>query len=158
MANSNPFIQYYVNQSGGDFNVFRGYKYQRGSGFGSFFSSLFRRVSPLAKSLGSVIGKTLLNTGSNIAADSFSGKNWKDSTRNHLSTAGKNILSESINTIKSQYGLGRKRKRAPSKTSNKKRKVVVTKKKTSANTKAARFRAALKKNFEKYPLFSHGFP
>jgi hypothetical protein len=124
---SNPFIHYYIQQSGGQFSpvVFQGYKYQRGRGFGSFFSSLFRRISPFLKTVGADIGKTLLNTGSHLIDDAVIGRNFKESARDRFSSAGKDILNQSINTIKSQVGLGRKRKLSTRKrNNNKKRKVV----------------------------------
>jgi hypothetical protein len=119
--------------------------------------------------VGADIGKTLLHTGSHLIDDAVAGRNFKDSARNRLSAAGKDIVNHSIHALKSQVGLGRgKRKRRSAssrkKTINKKRKTVQNRKKNPKKKKKSvkrrsskvninRFRANLKNNLAKYPLF-----
>ena len=85
----------------------RGVNTQRGRGFGSLFSGLFRSIFPLAKSVGKRVlqsqfvknlssqaidaGKDMVK---NIASDVLSGKKFKESAENELNIAKKNKLAD----------------------------------------------------------------
>lgn len=85
----------------------QGADFQRGRGFGSLFSGLFRSLVPIAKA-GANIGRRVLksdfvrnlssqalNVGKdmvkNIAADVIEGKNFQESAENNINYAKKNI-------------------------------------------------------------------
>lgn len=107
-----------------------GLRYQRGGGFGSLFSSLFRSLKPLAKmglsvgkkfltsDIAKKIGSTALDVGKsaakNIAVDLLEGKTLKDTAMEQLEDAKSKIAK----TLK---GSGRKKRKNISHcTSNKK--------------------------------------
>lgn len=82
----------------------RGPYIQRGRGFGSIFSSIFRSAVPALKTLGSKIlgssitknvGKTLaqsaLQGGLSLASDALDGKNVKDSFSSNVTQARRNL-------------------------------------------------------------------
>ncbi len=71
------FTDYYVNQAGGSMPVFQGSRGQRGHGFGSVLSGLFRSAVPMLKR----IGKQALTTGAYIASDMLGGKKFDESAR-----------------------------------------------------------------------------
>jgi len=71
------FTDYYVNQAGGSMPVFQGSRRQRGHGFGSVLSGLFRSAVPMLKR----IGKQALTTGAYIASDMLGGKKFDESAR-----------------------------------------------------------------------------
>lgn len=69
---------------------------QRGMGFGSVFSSLFRMASPILK----VLGLKAVDVVSNIAKDTIDGQNVKESVIKHVSNEGKQLLGKVPTTIK----------------------------------------------------------
>ena len=90
--------------------VHRGDRFQRGRGFGSFFSSIFRTLKPLV-SMGlstgkriltsdaaKSIGRTALDIGKdaakNIAKDVLTGKNIKESVNKELEVVKDKIASK----------------------------------------------------------------
>lgn len=98
----------------------QGAEFQRGRGFGSLFSGLFRSLVPIAKA-GANLGKRVLKSDfvkslssqaldvgkdmvKNIAADVLSGRNFAESAEQELNSAKKKV-GEAIR------GGGRKRKR-----------------------------------------------
>lgn len=92
------------------------YRRQRGSGLGSIFGSIARRLIPFARNfLLPAAQKYVLphakQAVKNIADDILSGKNVKQSLKEHGKTAIKGIGDK----ILSQSGSGRKRKRNISK-------------------------------------------
>jgi hypothetical protein len=92
------------------------YRRQRGAGLGSIFGSIARRLIPFARNfLLPAAEKYVLphakEAVKNIAGDILSGKNVKQSFKEHGKTAIKGIG----NKILSQSGSGRKRKRNLSK-------------------------------------------
>lgn len=98
------------------------YRRQRGAGLGSIFGSLARRLIPFAKNfLLPAAQKYILphatEAAKSIADDIFSGKNVKQSLKEHGKTAIKGIG----NQLLSQSGSGRKRKRSISKISSHKK-------------------------------------
>ena len=118
------YNSYYINQlKGSGLPVFVGYPNQRGYGIGGFFRRLSNWIVPifkthgipLLKKGGEAVTSELLKSATNIAADAFSGKNIKDSTKenlsnslNNLSEAAKTNLSKLSNN---QNGKGYKRLR-----------------------------------------------
>ncbi len=109
------------------------YRRQRGAGLGSIFGSIARRLIPFARNFLLPAAKKYVlphatEAVKNIADDIFSGKNVKQSLKEHGKTAikgiGSNILSQSgsgrkrkrsTSNHRSQSGSGRKRKRSTSK-------------------------------------------
>jgi hypothetical protein len=101
--------------SGGGLPGFHAYKgYQRGGGLGSFFAGLFRRIFPILKSVGKVVGKQALSTGANIAADVVQGGDFKESATKHGKTGASNLLHVAADNlaetaIQNGAGLGNRR-------------------------------------------------
>ena len=67
------YFEYYNNQAGGALDVYSPF-YQRGSGLGTIFKSLYRFVKPIAKTL----GKKALEIGSDVTKDVLAGKGFKE--------------------------------------------------------------------------------
>ena len=85
-ASSQLYDDYYRRQSGGEIPVFIGRRYQRGHGIGSLLGGLFRRfVMPFVRDNAKKVGANLLRTGMNIAGDVMSGRNLKESAKEHVS-------------------------------------------------------------------------
>ena len=136
---------YYMEQAGGGYDVYKGALYQKGYGLGGTFRSLFRWIIPIfkqhalpaLKSGAKQIGREAISTASNIAYDALAGKDINESLKNNASTAFENLKNEAIssapevvsnirNAIKekmAQSGKGIKRKR-------KKRNMILFKKKS----------------------------
>ncbi len=89
---------------------FVGIPYQRGSGLGSIFRSIFRFILPTVKSLGKkavkTVGKQALVTGAKIAADLAEGRNFQESVKKHGRSAASNILSDAATEFQTGSGLG----------------------------------------------------
>src|SRR5206468_1461094 len=79
-AQKSLFTDYYVNQAGGALPVFQGSRGQRGHGFGSVLSGLFRSAMPMLKR----IGKQALTTGAHIASDMLGGKKFAEAARSRV--------------------------------------------------------------------------
>src|SRR5207247_9685471 len=79
-AQKSLLTDYYVNQAGGSLPVFQGSRGQRGHGFGSVLSGLFRSAVPMLKR----IGKQALTTGAYIASDMLGGKKFDESARSRV--------------------------------------------------------------------------
>ena len=139
--------------------------YQRGEGFGSFFKTIFKNVTPFAKrmmggtknlvksalnsNIAKQAGKELLNQGietsANILGDIIEGENVKDSVKNNLKTAKQNIARTLKSTVKS--GLKRK-------ADNINATMPIAKKRKSTQRKNIRFAPKVKKrNKSAYNLF-----
>lgn len=114
-------------------NYHSGLRFQRGRGFGSFFSGLFRGLKPLAQmglsagkrflssDLAKNIGSSALEMGkealTNLAVDALEGKNVNESAQQQLEQAKSKIAK----TLK---GGGCKRKTKANNKNNKKLKTV----------------------------------
>ena len=84
-VNNHLYDEYYKRQSGGEMPVFIGRRNQRGHGIGSLLSGLFRRVvMPFVRDNAKKVGASLLKTGMNIMGDVMSGKNLKESAKEHV--------------------------------------------------------------------------
>jgi hypothetical protein len=111
------FTDYYVNQAGGTMPVFQGSRGQRGHGFGSVLSGLFRSAMPMLKR----IGKQALTTGAYIASDMLGGKKFGDSARNRV-RQGINSFLPPDDDVSEQTGAGRSRRATKRRRVTKKRK------------------------------------
>ena len=99
------YFHYYNSQLGGDLSVFRGTRYQEGSGIGDFFKGLWKFVSPI---VGSAAKTLVTSAGSNLS----SGANWKEAAKSAIIptlASGIGALAEKLD--KKQAGGGRRRKR-----------------------------------------------
>jgi len=99
------YYDYYNNQlKGSGMPVFVGYPNQKGYGVGGFFRRLSNWIIPLFKSHGipllkkggEAVTNELLKSATNIAADTFQGKNIKNSAKQNLS----NSLESLSNSVK----------------------------------------------------------
>src|SRR6266516_3839057 len=104
-AQKSLFTDYYVNQAGGSLPVFHGSRGQRGHGFGSGLSGLFRSAVPMLKR----IGKQALTTGAYIASDMLGGKKFDESARAHVRQGIKSFLPPD-DDVSEQTGSGRRRR------------------------------------------------
>lgn len=87
------YIQYYNEQVGGGVkSVYTGAPYQRGSGIGSFFGSIFRRIAPYLVRGAKAVGKEAVRTGLNVIDDvAYNGANFKEALSDRLKESGKNL-------------------------------------------------------------------
>ena len=104
-AQKSLFTDYYVNQAGGSLPVFQGSRGQRGHGFGSVLSGLFRSAMPMLKR----IGKQALTTGAYIASDMLGGKKFDESARSRV-RQGINSFLPPDEDVSEQTGSGRRRR------------------------------------------------
>lgn len=85
--------------------VFQGSRGQRGHGFGSVLSGLFRSAMPMLKR----IGKQALKTGAHIASDMLAGKKFGDAARTRVHQGIKSFIP-SDDEVSEQTGSGRRRR------------------------------------------------
>ena len=104
-AQKSLFTDYYVNQAGGSLPVFQGSRGQRGHGFGSVLSGLFRSAVPMLKR----IGKQALTTGAYIASDMLGGKKFNESAQARVRQGIKSFLPPD-DDVSEQTGSGRRRR------------------------------------------------
>jgi hypothetical protein len=117
-AQKSLFTDYYVNQAGGSLPVFQGSRGQRGHGFGSVLSGLFRSAVPMLKR----IGKQALTTGAYIASDMLGGKKFDESARARVRQGINSFLPS--DDVSEQSGSGRRRRAVKRKRAQKHRKSV----------------------------------
>src|SRR5207245_6026365 len=103
-AQKSLFTDYYVNQADGSLPVFQGSRGQRGHGFGSVLSGLFRSAVPMLKR----IGKQALTTGAYIASDMLGGKKFDESARSRVRQGINSFLPPDDSS--EQTGSGRRRR------------------------------------------------
>ena len=113
-AQKSLFTDYYVNQAGGSLPVFQGSRGQRGHGFGSVLSGLFRSAVPMLKR----IGKQALTTGAYIASDMLGGKKFDEAAKARV-RQGINSFLEPNTDVSEQTGSGRRRRVAKRKRTTK---------------------------------------
>ena len=111
------YTDYYVNQAGGALPVFQGSRGQRGHGFGSVLSGLFRSAVPMLKR----IGKQALTTGAYIASDMLGGKKFDESAKARVRQGINSFLPPDDDVIE-QTGSGRRRRVVKRKRITKRRK------------------------------------
>jgi hypothetical protein len=104
-AQKSLFNDYYISQAGGALPVFQGSRGQRGHGFGSVLSGLFRSAMPMLKR----IGKQALTTGAYIASDMLGGKNFGESAKARV-REGINSFLPTDDTVSEQTGSGHRRR------------------------------------------------
>ena len=104
-AQKSLFTDYYVNQAGGSLPVFQGSRGQRGHGFGSVLSGLFRSAVPMLKR----IGKQALTTGAYIASDMLGGKKFDEAAKSRV-REGINSFLQPDSEVSEQTGSGRRRR------------------------------------------------
>ena len=107
--NEEQLNSYYKNlysQTGNGYPIvpFEGGKYQKGHGLGSIFSSLL----PIVKKIAAPVGKTLLQSGLNVAKDALEGKSLKDSLKSNLKKTGTNLITKSIDSLARKTGSTKK--------------------------------------------------
>lgn len=112
----------YISQSGGALASFRGPIYQRGSGLGSVFKSLFRFITPIFKPAARALGGEALGLGQRVLGDIVSGKNVKESLKRNARLAGSNLLHKAGEHFgASQTGTGRRRRTRKRQTTRRKK-------------------------------------
>src|SRR2546425_611144 len=116
-AQKSLFTDYYVSQAGGSLPVFQGSRGQRGHGFGSVLSGLFRSAVPMLKR----IGKQALTTGAYIASDMLGGKKFDESAKARVRQGINSFLPPDDDVIE-QTGRGRRRRVVKRKRVTKRRK------------------------------------
>ena len=79
---------------------FIGVPYQRGTGLGSIFRTLFRAILPIAKTAGKAIGKRALQAGADVATDLISGKKLKDTLKVRGKQATGDLLDKAAKKLK----------------------------------------------------------
>lgn len=106
---SNPFLSYYLQQSGSGLAGFSGTKLQRGFGW---WSRLFNStILPALR----YIGKEAVNTGTDVIEDVIDGRNLKDSIQERglttLKAMGRTATKKARSMVNTQVGAGRRRRR-----------------------------------------------
>ena len=91
--------EYFSHQVGHGMNVYAGAPRQRGYGLGSILSHGLSMATPLLKQGAKHLGKSLLNTGLNVATNVLSGKNIKSAVANTLKETGANLLSDTVSYL-----------------------------------------------------------
>lgn len=112
------YKEYYENQAGSGFPVFRGYANQRGYGLGGMFKTFFKYIMPMFKTHAlpalkkgaEIIGAEAVKTAANIANDAISGKNVKDAAKEHLNEAVNTLSTRAQQNLQRGSGVRRKRK------------------------------------------------
>lgn len=110
MAEIEALTQYYITQAGSGNSFYSGPIYQRGhgaiqrgGGIGSFLGGLFRRVLPILKKGTTVVGREVINSGSNFLNDIVNNVNPRTAFKNRSKEAVTNL------THKMMHGDGYKR-------------------------------------------------
>jgi hypothetical protein len=122
--------QYFKRQLEGNaqYPVFRGLRYQRGYGLGGVFRKLFRYIVPFVKEHGvpllKTVGKTALNSATNLATDALDGKNIKESAKQRLKETFED-LKKKADMKGNGINKGRKRQLTRKVKANKKRKLDI---------------------------------
>lgn len=91
--------EYFSTQIGHGMNVYAGVPRQRGYGLGSILSRGLSMATPLLKKGATHVGKSLLNTGLNVAADVLDGRNIKSAASDRLKETGVNLLSDTVSYL-----------------------------------------------------------
>ncbi len=100
-------------QQGGSLVGFRGSQFpQRGAGIGSIFSSLFRSILPVAKSVGKAVGRQALSSRAEAAADTLAGhRSLGDALELRRRQGASKLIKKGIRKMKKWKGQkGRSRK------------------------------------------------
>ena len=109
---SNPFIDYYVNQAGSGISSFQGTRFQRGRGF---FSNIFKSaIVPLVKYL----GPKVLKTGFDIVSDVSRGEQIVSAVKKRGKRAAQELAEDAAERLHTfaQTGQGGKRRKTTRRT------------------------------------------
>lgn len=88
---------------------FQGKPYMRGTGIGALFSSLYRFLLPIAKSVGKEVGREGLAVGSRILSDVAKGENAKSVINTHTREGIRNLVAKANDKL--QKGSGQTKKK-----------------------------------------------
>ena len=120
------YEKYYNDQI--EFPTYRGVRYQRGYGLGGVFRKLFRYIVPFVKEhyvpILKTVGKTALNSATNLANDALEGKNIKESAKQRLKETFED-LKKKADMKGNGINKGRKRQLTRKLKANKKRKLDI---------------------------------
>lgn len=100
---------------------FQGKPYMRGTGIGALFSSLYRFLLPIAKSIGKEVGREGLAVGSRILGDVAKGENPKAVISSHSREGVRNLIAKANDKL-NQSGSGQTKKVSSKKNPIKKQK------------------------------------
>ena len=110
MVSPDAIAKYYISQAqfGGNIGEFySGRKFQRGYGFSSFFSGLFKRMKPLLLRGAKAVGKEALRSGANILADvATTDAPVKEIVRTRLHEGKDNLINKAKRTVHEMTGSG----------------------------------------------------
>ena len=110
------YASYYKHQIGGSggIDVYSGALSQRGHGIGGILGGLLRGITPMFKTLGSSVGKSLLNVGLGTLDDVLSGQRVGQSLKRRSVAAGKGLLNRGAQGLlnKTQPANQKRRKRS----------------------------------------------
>ena len=100
-----PFFQ---SQMGGGY-FFEGQQFQRGNGLSSVFSTIFRYLLPIGKTIGKELGKEGIQMSSRVLNRLAGGENLRDSLVTESQKGLKNVVDQ---VYARQKGQGRRRKKS----------------------------------------------
>ena len=122
------WLTYYRAQAGGDFNYFKGSRFQEGYGLGGFYiqhgkglGGMFKKFAswiipivkkyavPSLKSGAQAIGHEAIQSASNVAKDLISGLNVKESINNRLSKSVDNLREKAEKALEGRGCIKRKK-------------------------------------------------
>ena len=101
---SNPYINIYSNQIGGNLSGFQGIRYQRGYGF---FGRIFSGLGSLLKGILPSVAKSALPSAMNFAQDVISGENVGQSAKKRIVEAGRSAADETLTQLKTRLQKGK---------------------------------------------------
>ena len=86
---------------------YRGARFQRGHGIGSFLSGLFRAALPILRSGAAAVGREAARAGANILSDVTSGSGtFRESLKRRAGEAGLNLSDKLQGTVSGMTGRG----------------------------------------------------
>lgn len=111
------YNNYYLNQAGGAYEIYKGRPVQKGYGLGGAFRRFFRWIIPLVQKHGApliekginAVGTQVVTSANDLAQDIIKGKNIKESANEHFETAVDNLKRKAENALEGK-GIKRKKK------------------------------------------------
>lgn len=112
------YNQYYLNQAGGAYDIYRGPLYQKGYGLGGAFRRFFKWIIPLVQKHGApiiekginTVGNQVVSSASDLAVDIIKGKDMKEAANEHFETAVENLKRKAEDALEGK-GIKRGRKK-----------------------------------------------
>lgn len=89
---------------------FKGRPYMRGTGIGALFSSIYRFLLPLAKSIGHEVGREGLSVGAKVIGDIAKGEEPKKALSTHSREGLRNLMAKASEKLEPQKGSGKGRR------------------------------------------------